>query len=102
MQIPFAPLVIAACLAAASPAAAEDEGAPVTLPEPEVAWIVENSVVGDGGARDDRLEFDVEQPAPGTGTPSLAVPGIDTEFGDRVLNGPPQVEVAPPASLLGF
>ena len=73
---------------------------PAEQPDPEIAWILENSYLGDGPRGQLRLTFeavDVER----VSVP-LGLPGIDLDWGRRLLEGDLEIGVIPPESLVGL
>jgi len=74
------------------------EGA--ALPNPEISWILENSYVGDSPRDQLRLSFenlDSEQLII-----PLDLPGVDLEWGRRLLEDEQDIGVIAPESVVGL
>jgi hypothetical protein len=74
------------------------------VPDPEIAWIIDNSPVGVSMEDPNRLLFEeldlpLAIPAPALRGVDL---GIDLDFGRRFLESPPQVDPVKPESLVGL
>ncbi len=74
------------------------------LPNPEIAWIIENSAVGIALDDPNRLLFAGSGPSAVIATPDLPAMdlGIDLDYGRRLLEEAPTIEIVKPESLVGL
>lgn len=80
------------------------EPEPDSTPEPgieiEIAWIIENSMVGN--LERERFRLLLEDFGTEAASPPLDLPGVDLEWGRRLLVGEIQPDAVAPASLVGI
>lgn len=88
--------VLLAAPAWSAPPSTEDEASP----SPDIRWILENSYLGE--SQRDRLRLSFQGPDSEPWVFPLDLPGVDLEWGQRLLEDEPEIGVIAPESVVGL